>query len=103
MSAPLLPQPPYTHPSRGLTGDIWGALTDSYLNVLLLAVPLAVAAEAMHATATTVFGLSFVSLVPLAAMLGTFTEDLALRSNEVPGGTKQVGGSLHHWWYWGSA
>eukprot|EP00906_Rhabdomonas_costata_P029696 RCo041940 len=86
LAVPFAPHASPRRPtSEGLTSDLWKVVSESYLNILLLAVPLAVVAVAMEASPTTVFGLSFMSLIPLAAMLGTFTEDLALRSNETIG------------------
>eukprot|EP00882_Tetradesmus_deserticola_P003936 GHRQ01004161.1.p1 GENE.GHRQ01004161.1~~GHRQ01004161.1.p1 ORF type:complete len:493 (+),score=204.99 GHRQ01004161.1:145-1479(+) len=61
-------------------------LTSSYLNVLLVAVPLAFASEYLHWGATTVFLLNLCGLIPLALLLGEVTEDLAVRLGETVGG-----------------
>ncbi|GBF93992.1 calcium proton exchanger [Raphidocelis subcapitata] len=61
-------------------------LASSYLNVLLLCIPLGFAAWALDWGAVPVFMLNFLSLVPLALLLGSVTEDLALRFGDVVGG-----------------
>lgn len=58
----------------------------SWLNLLLLACPFAIAAEALHWSATTIFLLNLTGLIPLALLLGEVTEDLALRLGETIGG-----------------
>jgi Ca2+:H+ antiporter len=58
----------------------------SYLNYLLVFVPLGVIAELLHWPGTVVFCLNFIALVPLAKILGLATEEIALRTNETIGG-----------------
>eukprot|EP00760_Papus_ankaliazontas_P002871 PhM_4_TR11307/c0_g1_i1/m.46962/K07300/chaA, CAX; Ca2+:H+ antiporter len=57
----------------------------SKLNVLLFAVPLGFLSAAGDWSEAATFTFNFMALIPLAAMLGDFTEDLALRSNEAIG------------------
>jgi hypothetical protein len=58
----------------------------SWLNLLLICVPLGVLAEPLGWGATATFGLNFFALVPLALILGDITEDLAVRFGDTVGG-----------------
>ncbi|ORY63667.1 Sodium/calcium exchanger protein-domain-containing protein [Leucosporidium creatinivorum] len=58
----------------------------SWLNVLLIAVPIAWAMDFSHQGPTTIFVTSFIAIVPLAALLGFATEELALRVGDAFGG-----------------
>eukprot|EP00759_Apiculatamorpha_spiralis_P019129 PhF_6_TR25310/c0_g1_i1/m.34942/K07300/chaA, CAX; Ca2+:H+ antiporter len=57
----------------------------SKLNILLLVVPFSYIAVLLDWSNIAIFFLNFLALIPLAAMLGDFTEDLSLRSNEAIG------------------
>ena len=61
-------------------------LIGSYLNVLLLAIPVGLAAGYLGLSPTLVFAANFISLLPLALILGEITEDLALRFGDSIGG-----------------
>ena len=61
-------------------------LTSSRLNLLLLAVPLCVAAHALHWGPIPVFSLAFASLIPLASLLAVLTEELAAHLGDTAGG-----------------
>lgn len=61
-------------------------LLSSYLNVLLLAIPVGLTAGALGANPTLVFVANFLALLPLALILGEITEDLALRFGDAVGG-----------------
>eukprot|EP00798_Chlamydomonas_sp_ICE-L_P019831 gene19831-26519_t len=61
-------------------------ITSSYLNLLLFTVPAGIWAGYAGWSATTVFLLNFLALVPLSLILGDITEDLALRFGDVVGG-----------------
>jgi len=56
------------------------------INWLLLAVPVGIALHFKHVNPLAVFIVNFVAIVPLAAMLGMATEEIALRVGEVLGG-----------------
>ncbi|KAK9852807.1 hypothetical protein WJX84_009290 [Apatococcus fuscideae] len=58
----------------------------SWMNVLLLAVPLGWVAYFLHWGSMAVFLLNFAALIPLALILGEVTEDLALRFGQTIGG-----------------
>jgi Ca2+:H+ antiporter len=57
--------------------------------LLLIFAPLAIAAELLHASPVLVFGLSALGVIPLAALVGEATEELASRTGP------QVGGLLN--------
>eukprot|EP00775_Hariotina_reticulata_P009801 gene9801-9959_t len=73
------------NPKRDLDSSLH-LLTSSWLNVLLITVPLAFAAELLHWSPTTTFLLSLGGLIPLALLLGEVTEDLAVRLGQTIGG-----------------
>eukprot|EP00996_Jenningsia_fusiforme_P004074 NODE_487_length_2192_cov_30.676155_g447_i0.p1 GENE.NODE_487_length_2192_cov_30.676155_g447_i0~~NODE_487_length_2192_cov_30.676155_g447_i0.p1 ORF type:complete len:434 (+),score=83.07 NODE_487_length_2192_cov_30.676155_g447_i0:123-1424(+) len=56
-------------------------LTDSSLNVLLVFIPLVLLSQMFFSDAMT-FTFAFLGLVPLAAGLGTITEDISLRTGQ---------------------
>ncbi|KAG8712400.1 hypothetical protein FRC08_014648 [Ceratobasidium sp. 394] len=58
----------------------------SYLNVLLIFVPVSWACHFTHQEPTIVFVFSFIAIIPLAALLGFATEELALRVGQTLGG-----------------
>ncbi|MEA2722998.1 MAG: Ca2+:H+ antiporter [Gemmatimonadales bacterium] len=58
----------------------------SKLSWLLAAVPVAVAAEWLHAPALAVFALSALAILPLSALLGRATEELSARTGPTIGG-----------------
>ena len=49
----------------------------SWLNLLLIFAPLAIAAELLHASPVLVFALASLGVVPLAGLVGRATEELA--------------------------
>lgn len=57
----------------------------SWLNVLLIFIPLGWASHFVW-NSTTTFILNFIAIIPLAKLLGFATEDIALRTGEVIGG-----------------
>eukprot|EP00736_Rhodelphis_marinus_P006772 Rmarinus@m.4814 len=61
-------------------------ILDSKLNILLVCVPLAFLSVGADLGEGAIFGFSLLGLIPLAAMLGFITEQLALCTNETLGG-----------------
>ncbi|GLC75402.1 hypothetical protein PLESTF_001633000 [Pleodorina starrii] len=61
-------------------------ILSNWVNVLLVTVPLGLAAGALKWSAEYVFVLNFLALIPMALILGDVTEDLALRYGSVIGG-----------------
>lgn len=68
----------------------WEALKEMFLenriNVLFAFIPLAYWSHAAKWSDGSVFILNFLAMVPLASMLGVFTEELAAHTNDVIGG-----------------
>ncbi|KAF2164893.1 hypothetical protein M409DRAFT_56251 [Zasmidium cellare ATCC 36951] len=62
------------------------AVFGSYINILLVMVPVGIALEYSHVDKTAVFVVNFVAIIPLAAMLSYATEELAMYIGEVLGG-----------------
>ncbi|QRV95802.1 Sodium/calcium exchanger protein [Ceratobasidium sp. AG-Ba] len=58
----------------------------SYLNLLLVFVPVSWACHFTHQEPTVIFVFSFLAIIPLAALLGFATEELALRVGQTLGG-----------------
>lgn len=56
----------------------WFLLTNGWLNVLLVTVPVTIAAKFVNWPATVKFVISFLSIIPLAALLGDATEQLSM-------------------------
>eukprot|EP00879_Flechtneria_rotunda_P016911 GHRR01017703.1.p1 GENE.GHRR01017703.1~~GHRR01017703.1.p1 ORF type:complete len:229 (+),score=54.05 GHRR01017703.1:305-991(+) len=98
------PTPRSLHPTpRSLQGNVkdqqqiqrsyWRDFTavkdmvlSSKLNVMMVCVPLGIAAELLHWGAYPTFILNFLALIPLALLLGDVTEDLAARFGDTVGG-----------------
>ncbi|CAO1634687.1 unnamed protein product [Parajaminaea phylloscopi] len=89
---------PQSHPSRfgnllhsshghpSLVSSFRWLLTSSWMNVLLVFVPLGIVAEKLHWDAAWVFSLNFLAIVPLAKLLGDATEQTALKLGPTVGG-----------------
>ena len=65
-----------------LSHMIWG----SYINILLIAIPVGIFSGFTGASPTLVFWSNFLALLPLALILGEITEDLAVRFGDTIGG-----------------
>jgi len=61
-------------------------LMSSYVNVLIVFVPLGIAAGELHWNPTTVFILNFFAIVPLAAILAFGTEEISIKLGQTLGG-----------------
>jgi Ca2+:H+ antiporter len=59
---------------------------DSWINLLLVFVPLGIISYVLNWSPVAVFFLNFFAIVPLSKMLGTATEEIALKTNDVIGG-----------------
>eukprot|EP00124_Ichthyophonus_hoferi_P001017 Ihof_evm12s45 gene=Ihof_evmTU12s45 len=57
-----------------------------YTNILLLVLPVAIASEYVGWSKTIVFVLNLIAIIPLAGLLGSATEELALRMGDLVGG-----------------
>ncbi|KAF1987190.1 hypothetical protein K402DRAFT_53275 [Aulographum hederae CBS 113979] len=56
---------------------VWTALTHSWLNVLLIFVPVGIASEAAHMSPTIIFAMNAIAVVPLAGLLTHATETVS--------------------------
>lgn len=61
-------------------------LFSSKMNILLLLVPFAIYSRTAGWSASSIFWLNFFAMVPLASLLGDFTEEIASHTNQVIGG-----------------
>ncbi|WVW83058.1 calcium/proton exchanger [Kwoniella bestiolae CBS 10118] len=61
-------------------------LLGSWINVLLVCVPLSIIAELLHWSAAARFATSFMAIVPLAKLLGDSTEQLSMKLGQTLGG-----------------
>ena len=59
---------------------------NSWINILLLAVPVGIALNYVDVDPVAVFVVNFIGIIPLAAMLSYATEEIALRTGETIGG-----------------
>ena len=71
---------------RGDARGIWNVVTGSRVNALLIVVPFGMASKLAGWNPLAVFWLNFVSIIPLAWLLGQATEDIALWTGDVFGG-----------------
>ncbi|PKY02988.1 sodium/calcium transporter [Aspergillus campestris IBT 28561] len=67
-------------------GQFKATVLNSWINVLMLAAPAGIALNYVHANPVAIFVVNFIAIVPLAAMLGFATEEIALRTGETIGG-----------------
>jgi hypothetical protein len=76
-------------PSEDLDGPweaLRGMILDNKINLLFAFLPLAYWSHAAGWSDGSVFILNFLAMVPLASLLGVFTEELAAHTNDVIGG-----------------
>ncbi|KAF9649535.1 calcium/proton exchanger [Thelephora ganbajun] len=73
-------------PSPGYLASLKNALLHSPLNILLLFIPVSWAPRWTHQPDTVIFVVSALAIVPLAALLGLGTEQIALRTSQAVGG-----------------
>ncbi|KAK2747557.1 hypothetical protein FQN57_002050 [Myotisia sp. PD_48] len=73
-------------PSYTFASQLKAMLLNSWINVLLLAVPAGIVVHNIHIDAVAVFVVNFIAIIPLAAMLSYATEEIALRTGETMGG-----------------
>ena len=75
------PKEPYTWKNqlRRTVGSSW-------INILLVCAPVGIATNYTGVSGQAVFAINFIAIIPLAAMLGFATEEIALRTGETLGG-----------------
>lgn len=59
---------------------------NSWINILLIMVPVGIAVNYAHVQPVIVFVINFIAIIPLAAMLSYATEEIAYRTGETLGG-----------------
>jgi len=67
-------------------GQLKATLLNSWINVLLIAVPVGIILNYLHIKPVIIFVVNFIAIIPLAAMLSYATEEIALRTGETIGG-----------------
>lgn len=72
--------------SPNLVSSIYWLLTSSWINVLMVFVPLGFTAEFLHWPAIWRFSLNFAAIIPLAKLLGDCTEQASLKLGQTLGG-----------------
>ncbi|KAK2063571.1 calcium/proton exchanger [Colletotrichum caudatum] len=76
------PKAPFT-----VANQLQRTLLSSYINILILAAPVGIAISYVGSiNKIAVFVVNFIAIIPLAAMLGFATEEIALRTGETLGG-----------------
>lgn len=65
---------------------LYNMITGSYINLLLLVIPFAVWSHYASWPSKSIFILNFFAMIPLAALLGAFTEEVAAHTNQTIGG-----------------
>ena len=69
-----------------VASQLRATLFNSWINVLLVFVPIGIAVNFAHIPKVGVFVINFIAIIPLAAMLSYVTEEIALRTGETIGG-----------------
>lgn len=65
---------------------VWHMISSSYMNVMLICLPIGIWAGITEANPTLIFTMNFLALIPLALFLGEVTEDMAVRFGDTIGG-----------------
>lgn len=73
-------------PKISIGSQLKATLLGSWVNILLVCVPIGFALRYSHSNGYAVFIVNFVAIVPLAAMLSFATEELAMYTGETLGG-----------------
>lgn len=67
-------------------GQLKATLFNSWINILLVAVPVGIALNYAHVNPVIIFVVNFIAIIPLAGLLSYATEEIALRTGETIGG-----------------
>ncbi|KAI9784850.1 MAG: hypothetical protein M1816_000695 [Peltula sp. TS41687] len=73
-------------PHFTFANQIRATLFNSWINLLLIAVPVGIIINYLHVNPVAIFIVNFIAIVPLAALLSYATEEIALRVGETLGG-----------------
>ncbi|KAF3933234.1 hypothetical protein ABW19_dt0201911 [Dactylella cylindrospora] len=74
------------HIEKSILGQLKAALFSSYINILLVFVPVGIALHFTSVSPIIVFVMNFLAIIPLAGTLSFGTEEIALRTGETLGG-----------------
>ena len=77
---------PFDQPTFTVASQLRATILKSWINVLILAAPAGITLHIVEAFPIVVFVVSFIAIIPLAAMLSYATEEIALRTGDVIGG-----------------
>ncbi|CAK7266413.1 hypothetical protein SEPCBS119000_002016 [Sporothrix epigloea] len=75
------PKEPFT-----VANQIQRTFLNSYINLLLIAAPVGIGLHFTSVDPVAIFVVNFIAIIPLAAMLSSATEEIALRTGETLGG-----------------
>jgi hypothetical protein len=95
VAALLKPENKISSKTPSLTTCFRNIVLYSWINILLVFIPIAWAMHFTHKSDTLIFVFSFLSIIPLAALLGFATEELALRVGPTLGGLLNATVSIH--------
>ena len=73
-------------PHFTVANQIRGTVFNSWINILLIFVPVGIALNYAKIDPVVIFVINFIAIIPLAAMLSYATEEIALRTGETLGG-----------------
>jgi cobalamin synthase len=76
--------------STGFVAAIRAIVLSSWLNALLLVVPLAIASYVAHAPPTVIFTANVIAIIPLSALLTYATENISRESGDALGASINV-------------
>ncbi|CXH80016.1 cation/H+ antiporter [Plasmodium berghei] len=76
---------PFYMPRKSDLNSIYSILNNK-LNILLLFIPIGIFSYLLEASDIYIFFFNFMALIPLSALMGNVTEDLALHTGEIIGG-----------------
>jgi Ca2+:H+ antiporter len=74
------------HIDKSIWGQFKAAILSSYVNLLLVFVPVGIALHFTSVSPIVVFVMNFLAIIPLAGTLSYATEEIALRTGETLGG-----------------
>ncbi|CAM9889194.1 unnamed protein product, partial [Hapterophycus canaliculatus] len=74
----------------GELAKIWIMITDKWINAMMVFVPAGFLVTWFGCSETTIFVVNFLAMVPLASILGDFTEEVAAHTSQTFGGLIQA-------------
>ncbi|KAF3904089.1 hypothetical protein ABW21_db0201536 [Orbilia brochopaga] len=74
------------HLDRSVLGQLKAAVLSSYVNLMLVFVPVGIALHFTSVSPIVIFVMNFLAIIPLAGTLSFATEEIALRTGETLGG-----------------